>query len=186
MRIGIATLPLHFGRAPRWLFEKMTKLAREISTILVAEFGAVEYLKKISDPFWFQTLGCVLGFDWHSSGVTTTTCGAIKEGLKPLMSDLGLFVCGGKGKTSRQTPSEIQAFVQNYHLPVDDNQLVYASKMAAKIDNNALQDGFQLYHHSFFFTKSGQWAVIQQGMKDSARTGYSGLARRYHWLSDHA
>lgn len=177
MKTGTANLPLHYGNAPSWLFEKMAKLAREISTILVKEHGVGEFLKKLSDPFWFQSLGCVLGFDWHSSGLTTVTCGALKEGLKPLERDLGLFVCGGKGRTSRKTPNEINALGQK--LSLDTHPLIYASKIAAKVDNNALQDGYQLYHHSFFFARNGQWSVIQQGMNTKTH-----WARRYHWLSD--
>lgn len=177
MKTGTAHLPLHYGSAPRWLFEKMTKLAREISIILISEHGTEEYLKRLSHPNWFQALGCVLGFDWHSSGLTTTTCGALKEGLRPIEKDLGFFVCGGKGKTSRKTPHEIENIGQRFSF--NPQPLVYASKIAAKVDNNALQDGYQLYHHSFFFTKNGNWAVVQQGM-----TPTSNWARRYHWLSD--
>ncbi len=177
MKTGTAHLPLHYGSAPRWLFEKMTKLAREISIILITENGQEEYLKRLANPNWFQALGCVLGFDWHSSGLTTTTCGALKEGLKPIEKELGLFICGGKGRTSRKTPYQIKEISQRFSL--NHQPLVYASKISAKVDNNALQDGYQLYHHSFFFTKNGQWAVIQQGMNDSSH-----WARRYHWLSD--
>ncbi len=176
MKTGTADLPLHYGFAPRWLFEKMTKLAREISLILITEQGEDEYLKKITNPDWFQAFGCVLGFDWHSSGLTTTTCGAIKEGLRPI-KDLGLFIFGGKGRASRKTPSEIEKASQKYSF--DSQPLIYASKMAAKVDNNALQDSYQLYHHTFFTTKAGKWAVVQQGMNPSNR-----WARRYHWLSD--
>jgi len=175
VRTGIANLPLHYGTAPTWLFEKMKYLAREISTILVLEFGSVEFFKKLSDPFWFQSFGCVLGFDWHSSGLTTTVCAALKEGLRGLEKDLGIFVCGGKGKTSRKTPEEITQIADRYSL--NGNRLVYASKMSAKVDNSALQDGYQLYHHTFIFDKSGRWTVIQQGMNDR-----NSFARRYHWL----
>ena len=177
MKTGIANLPLHYGNAPSWLFEKMTKLAREISIIFIKEHGVGEYLKKLADPFWFQSLGCVLGFDWHSSGLTTVTCGALKEGLKPIGADLGLFICGGKGATSRQTPTEIEILGQKLSLNVQS--LIYASKIAAKVDNNALQDGYQLYHHNFFFSRDGQWSIVQQGM--NLKTHW---ARRYHWLSD--
>jgi len=175
VRTGIANLPLHYGTAPAWLFEKMKHLAREISMILVLEFGPAEFLKKLSDPFWFQSFGCVLGFDWHSSGLTTTVCAALKEGLRGLEKDLGIFVCGGKGKTSRKTPEEITQIADRYSL--NGNRLVYASKMSAKVDNSALQDGYQLYHHTFIFDKNGRWAVIQQGMNDR-----NSFARRYHWL----
>ncbi|HUV42329.1 MAG TPA: DUF763 domain-containing protein [Patescibacteria group bacterium] len=177
MKTGTANLPLHYGSAPRWLFERMTKLSREISLVLINEYGTEEYLKRLADPNWFQAFGCVLGFDWHSSGLTTTTCGALKEGLKPIQKDLGIFVCGGKGKTSRKTPKEIEDFGQEYSF--NSQPLIYASRLSAKVDNNALQDGYQLYHHSFFFTKNGQWAVIQQGMQTKSH-----WARRYHWLSD--
>lgn len=185
-RTGYADLPLHYGRAPAWLFDLMKKLAREISIIIAEEFGPEELLRKLSDPAWFQAFGCVLGFDWHSSGLTTTALGALKEGLKGTEKDLGIFIAGGKGKTSRQTPEEIEKFCNKYSIrlpsipyPSSLNPLVYASKMAAKVDNTALQDGYQLYHHVFIFTKSGTWAVIQQGMNPEIH-----YARRYHWLSE--
>lgn len=177
MRTGIAHLPLHYGKAPAWLFSRMKLLAREITLVMVEEFGSIEIVRRLSDPFWFQAFGCVLGFDWHSSGVTTTVCGALKEGLKGLENELGLYVAGGKGGTSRKTPTEIRT-VGNL-ISVDPESLVYASKMAAKVDNTAIQDGYQLYHHNFIFTKSGVWAVVQQGMNETNR-----YARRYHWLSE--
>jgi hypothetical protein len=177
MKTGIAHLPLHYGRAPVWLFSRMKLLAREITIVVVEEFGPVEMVRRLSDPFWFQAFGCVLGFDWHSSGVTTTVCGALKEGLKGLENDLGLYVAGGKGGTSRKTPAEIRT-VGN-QISVDPESLVYASKMSAKVDNTAVQDGYQIYHHSFIFTKSGIWTVVQQGMNETNR-----YARRYHWLSE--
>lgn len=183
MRTGTANLPLHFGSTPSWLFEMMTKLAREITLAIAQLYGIDQFLIKLSDPAWFQSFGCVLGFDWHSSGLTTTTCGALKEGLRPVQKDLGLFICGGKGKTSRKTPEEIENYAHNYHVLMHGN-LVHASKMAAKVDNNALQDGYQLYHHTFFFTPSGKWAVVQQGMSLGKLGIKSGWARRYHWLSD--
>lgn len=176
-RTGIAQLPLHYGKAPRWLFERMTKLAREITLIIVEEFGPDEVLTRLSDPFWFQAFGCVLGFDWHSSGVTTTVCGALKEGLKGLERDTGIFVAGGKGKVSLRTPLEIESAAHAYPLRTDTQKLIYASRMSAKVDNNALQDGYTLYHHSFIFTEKGSWTVIQQGMNPETR-----FARRYHWL----
>jgi len=176
-RTGIANMPLHYGKAPPWLFQRMVKLAREITVFIVAEFGPEEMLHRMSDPCWFQAFGCVLGFDWHSSGVTTTVCGALKEGLKGLEPDLGLFVAGGKGSTSRRTPAEIEAFGDA--ISVDPSPLIYASRMAAKVDNAALQDGYQLYHHVFLFTKGGSWAVVQQGMNEVNR-----YARRYHWLGE--
>jgi hypothetical protein len=176
-RTGIANLPLHYGKAPRWLFDRMTKLAREITIAITTEFGPEEMLHRLSDPFWFQAFGCVLGYDWHSSGVTTTVCGALKEGIKGLETDLGLFVAGGKGKTSRKTPTEIEGV--GHLLKSDVSSLVYASRMAAKVDNSALQDGYQLYHHTFLFTKNGSWSVVQQGMNEGNR-----YARRYHWLGE--
>jgi hypothetical protein len=175
-RTGTAQLPLHGGRAPAWLFGRMVKLAREITIHVVAEYGADEMLRRLSDPFWFQAFGCVLGFDWHSSGVTTTVTGALKEGIKGLESDLGFFAGGGKGAVSRRTPAEIAAACER--LSLDPGPLVYASRMSAKVDSAAVQDGYQLYHHAFFFTSAGAWAVVQQGMHDS-----NGMARRYHWLA---
>lgn len=179
-KTGIATLPLHWGKAPAWLFEKMRELAREISLAILKEYGIKEFLKRLSDPFWFQAFGCVLGFDWHSSGLTTTTCGALKEALRPLEKDLGLFVVGGKGRTSRKAPEEINLAGERYNiLPLHLANLVYASRMSAKVDNTAVQDKFQIYHHTFIFTKTGLWTVIQQGMNPDIS-----MARRYHWLSD--
>ncbi|MFC1919526.1 DUF763 domain-containing protein [Chloroflexota bacterium] len=176
-RTGIAHLPLHQGKAPRWLFQRMTKLAREITLILAEEYGPGEITQRLSDPFWFQALGCVLGYDWHSSGVTTVVCGALKEGVKGLEHELGLFIAGGKGRASRRTPAQIEE--AGPALQVDPASLVYASRMAAKVDTSALQDGYQLYHHTFFFTACGNWAVVQQGMNESNR-----YARRYHWLGE--
>ena len=155
----------------------MTRLAREIAVYIVADQGPHELLRRLSDPFWFQAFGCVLGFDWHSSGVTTTSTGALKEGIRDIEHDLGVYALGGKGATSRKTPTEILDRCER--LAVDPGPLLYASRMAAKVDSAALQDGYQLYHHSFFFSGSGQWCVVQQGMSDETRT-----ARRYHWLSD--
>ena len=179
MRTGTANLPLHGGSAPRWLFERMTALAREIGRIIVEEYGPQDLLLKLSDPFWFQSFGCVLGFDWHSSGVTTTTCGALKEGLKGLEGELGVFVAGGKGATSRKTPQMIEAYAERHTIARDPAELVYASRMSAKVDSAAVQDGYQLYHHCFVFTRAGDWAVVQQGMNDANR-----YARRYHWVSE--
>jgi hypothetical protein len=174
---GIANLPLHYGKAPRWLFDRMVKLAREITIVIVADFGAEEMLRRLSHPYWFQAFGCILGFDWHSSGVTTTLCGALKEGIKGMEKDLGLFVAGGKGKISRQTPAELEKWGEL--ISINPVPLVYASRMSAKVDSAAVQDGYQLYHHSFFFTNRGLWAVVQQGMNESVR-----YARRYHWLGE--
>ena len=177
MRTGLAHLPLHYGKAPAWLFQLMKSLAREISIFIVSSEGSQNYLRRLSDPFWFQALGCTLGFDWHSSGVTTTVCGAVKEGISGLETDLDLFVAGGKGATSRKTPAEIEA--RAAHLDADSGKLIYASRMAAKVDSSALQDGYQIYHHCFFFNSGGNWAVVQQGMNEKTR-----YARRYHWLGE--
>lgn len=176
-RTGTARLPLHNGKAPAWLFSRMTRLAREITVAIVSNYGPGEMLKRLSDPFWFQAFGCVLGFDWHSSGVTTTVCAAVKEGIRGMESELGFFLAGGKGGTSRKTPAEIESV--GHLITVNPEHLVYASRMAAKVDNNAVQDGYQLYHHVFCFTKDGSWAVVQQGMNAKDR-----YARRYHWLGE--
>lgn len=174
MRTGYADAPLHGGRAPAWLFERMARLAREMSVAIVAEEGPTGLLRRVADPFWFQAFGSVLGFDWHSSGITTTTCGALKEGLRELEPEMGIYVCGGKGKTSRRTPHEIENACET--TGQDAPALVRASKLSAKVDSAALQDGFELYHHTFLFTTTGEWSVVQQGMRDA-----SGMARRYHW-----
>ncbi len=176
MKTGVAELPLHSGRVPRWLFARMVKLACAIIEAIVCEYGTREFLCRISDPYWFQAFGAILGFDWHSSGVTTTVCGAMKEGTKDIAHDLGIYFCGGKGGRSRTTPQEITSHAET--LSIDPTPLVYSSKIAAKVDNTCIQDGYALYHHMFVFTKSGQWSVIQQGMNPLNRT-----ARRYHWLS---
>lgn len=176
-KTGSVDLPLHYGKAPAWLFQRMTKLARAVTIAIVEDSGPEEVLKRLSDPLWFQAFGCLLGFDWHSSGLTTTVCGALKEGVDGLESELGLFVAGGKGGTSRKTPQEIGQASES--LGRDLSPLVYASRMAAKVDSAALQDGYQLYHHNFFFTPQGKWAVVQQGMNTDTR-----YARRYHWLGD--
>jgi uncharacterized protein len=177
MRTGTVNLPLHGGKAPRWLFNHMKDLSREILSFIVSEYGPEEVLDRLSDPFWFQAFGCVLGFDWHSSGVTTTVCGAVKEAVKGREKDFGLFVAGGKGGTSRKTPSEIEAAGEK--MGIDFSGLVYNSKIVAKVDSTALQDDYQLYHHCFLFTLSGKkWSVIQQGMNEFNR-----MARRYHWSS---
>jgi hypothetical protein len=154
----------------------MVRLAREITSHIVGEYGSDEVLRRLSDPYWFQAFGCVLGFDWHSSGVTTTVTGALKEGLRGTERDLGIYVGGGKGAVSRRTPGEIVSYCDR--LSLDAAPLVYASRMSAKVDSAAVQDGYQLYHHAFFFTPSGTWAVVQQGMNDA-----NGMARRYHWLA---
>jgi len=177
-RTGVARLPLHHGKAPKWLVVRMQKLAKEIVTIIVEEYGNEDFLKRISDPFWFQALGCVLGYDWHSSGVTTVVTGVLKQAIIP--EEHGVAVCGGKGKFSLQAPSEIKTASEKFGFSNDKIEaLRYASKMSAKVDNTAIQAGYQLYHHTFFIAENGKWAVIQQGMCPQDRT-----ARRYHWLSD--
>ena len=178
MRTGIATIPLDYGRCPRWLFERMKLLGRSITIAIVEEFGPEEFLKRLSDPVWFQSLGCVLGFDWNSSGLTVTTLGALKAGLFDVQDQLGVYICGGK-KESRKTPEEITAYGISRQFPFTE-KLIYASKMAAKIDSSLVQDNYSIYQHNFIFSRSGQWAVLQQGMKTDNRT-----ARRYHWLSSH-
>ena len=175
-RTGVAELPLHGGKAPVWLFQRMVKLGREIVRLIVEDSGPEEVLRRISDPYWFHSLGCVLGFDWHSSGITTTVCGALKEGLRGREQEWGLVIAGGKGATSRRTPAEIVAAGEKFSMSHDPAELVCLSRLTAKIDNNAIQDGFQLYHHNFFFTLGGSWAVVQQGMNQR-------FARRYHWHS---
>ena len=177
MRTGLAHLPLHTGKAPAWLFSRMVRLGREIICHIVSEFGPDEVLRRLSDPFWFQALGCVLGFDWHSSGLTTTTTGALKEGIKGLERELGLYAAGGKGAASRKTPQEIETACEQ--LGSDAASLVYASRMSAKVDSAAVQDGYQLYHHAFFLSRTGHWSVVQQGMNEETR-----MARRYHWLGE--
>ena len=177
-RTGFADLPLHHGMAPKWLFERMVKLSRAICEVLLYEYGKDELFRRLSDPFWFQAFSCVLGFDWHSSGCTTVTCGALKEAVDPEMH--GFAVVGGKGKTSLRTLDEIEEIANIFSLSTDKvERLKYSSKMAAKVDNAALQDGHQLYHHVMFFSEEGKWAVIQQGMDTNNK-----YARRYHWLSD--
>ncbi len=176
-RSGYADLPLHGGRAPKWLFERMALLAPAIVEAIVLERGPAEVLRRLSDPFWFQAFGCVLGFDWHSSGVTTVVCGALKEGLKGREADTGLWVAGGKGRASKRTPRELVE--HGLRTGLDGDRLAYTSRLTAKVDSAAVQDGFQIYHHTFLHTTAGEWAVVQQGMRagDTA-------ARRYHWLGE--
>lgn len=173
VRTGLVDLPLHGGRAPRWLFERMTALARELAVAVVGAEGPEGLLRRVADPVWFQAFGCVLGFDWHSSGLTTTACAALKEGVRQV-AGLGLWVAGGKGRASRRTPAEVEAACERSGL--DPSPLVRASRLTAKVDSAAVQDGFQVYHHTFLFTDSGAWAVVQQGMNEA-----TGMARRYHW-----
>ena len=175
-RVGVAELPLHGGKCPPWLFSQMKSLGGTISEIIVYEYGRQEFLRRLGDPFFLQALGCVLGFDFHSSGLTTTTMGALKEAIKP--EELGIAVCGGKGKVSKQAQSEIQKSADIFSISSQKiEKLKYASRMAAKVDNACVQDGYQLYHHTFVLSEDGDWAVVQQGMRE--RT-----ARRYHWLSE--
>lgn len=178
MQRSVAYLPLHGGKAPPYLFARMTQLAGAMTMAIIDEYGPEEMLRRLADPWWFQAFGCVLGFDWHSSGVTTVTCGALKEAHKRLGTDLGVIVAGGKGGTSRKAPLEITAAADRHAIAAGD-QLVYASRMSAKVDSAAVQDGYQLYHHCFFFTLSGAWCVVQQGMSE-----LKGNARRYHWLGE--
>jgi hypothetical protein len=176
---GLAFLPLHYGKAPSWLVTRMTKMAKEIVTILVDEYGQDVFLQRISDPYWFQALGCVLGYDWHSSGVTTVLTGVLKTAISP--EEHGMTICGGKGVLSTRAPIEIAEAGEKLNLATDAvAKLQYASRMSAKVDNTAIQTGYPLYHHAFFLTETGKWAVVQQGMNTMDRT-----ARRYHWLSDH-
>jgi len=178
MKTGSVDLPLHSGTTPRWLFERMTELSREISKVIIYEFGRDEFLRRISDPFWFQGFACVIGFDWHSSGTTTVACGALKQALNN--EDLGIVFLGGKGKASRNTPSEIKIFSEKFNLSEQKtNELIKASYLSAKVDNDCIQDNFEIYHHSFVLSEDGKWAVIQQGMNEE-----NSYARRYHWLSE--
>ena len=177
-RTGVANLPLHGGKAPAWLTMRMRKLAKEIANIMIEEQGATKFIQRLSDPYWFQALGCVLAYDWHSSGVTTVVTGILKTALSP--EEHGIAVCGGKGRTSRKTPSDITAVGEKFGFSEQTiRTLTYTSKMTAKVDNTAIQAGYQLYHHAFILTENAKWAVIQQGMSAEDRT-----ARRYHWLSD--
>lgn len=174
----VANLPLHGGKAPKWLFHRMVKLTAGIVNVMLYEYDADTFLRRISDPYWFQAFSCVLGFDWHSSGTTTTTCGALKSAINP--EEHGIMVGGGKGRASRKTPVDIETGGELFSL--SDNkieELVHSSKISAKIDNSCIQDGYQLYHHSFILTEKGNWAVIQQGMNQETR-----YARRYHWLGE--
>ncbi|MFA5537292.1 MAG: DUF763 domain-containing protein [Bacillota bacterium] len=179
MKTGIANVPLHGGQCPPWLFEKMKQLGTAIVEVIVMEYGPTEILRRLSDPVWFQTFGSVLGFDWHSSGLTTVVCGALKEGLKNSQAELGIFFAGGKGKVSRKTPLEIAEAGDKYGLSNDLAALQSTSRLVAKVDSAAVQDGYQLYHHFFIFDRAGNWSVVQQGMNGENR-----YARRYHWLSE--
>ena len=173
---GHADLPLHTGTVPRWLADRMMVLGTLITESLVENFGPEEVLVRLSDPLWFQSFGAVMGMDWHSSGITTSVMYALKRGLNPRAKELGIYVCGGRGKYSRMTPDELLQIAEQEGLNGDE--LVRDSKLVAKVDNNAVQDGFQLYQHNFILTRSGQWAVVQQGMNTVEKK-----ARRYHWCS---
>lgn len=176
MKKGSADLPLHYGTVPPWLAQRMSLLGGAIAEAIIIEYGRPALLQRLSDPFWFQSLGCVLGMDWHSSGITTSVMNALKKAINKRSEELGVYVCGGRGKSSRQTPSELLQIADKTGL--NGKELVKHSKLSAKVDNTAVQDGFQLYLHSFIVTKDGEWAVIQQGMNQTER-----MARRYHWLS---
>ncbi len=175
-RSGVADLPLHGGRVPAWLADRMTQLGTAIVESIVLHYGPSAFLSRLSDPYWFQALGTVMGMDWHSSGITTSVAGALKRGLNPRAAELGLYVCGGRGRHSRDTPAELRAVAEGRGL--DGDALVRASRLTAKIDNNCVADGFQIYLHSFIVAANGEWAIVQQGLNDR-----SGLARRYHWHS---
>jgi len=179
MKTGTADLPLHGGRVPMWLASRMARLGRVVVEALVLEYGRDEVLRRLADPFWFQALGCVMGMDWHSSGITTSVLGALKRGLAPVEAELGIHVCGGRGRHSRRTPDELLALGER--VSVDAPGLVRASRLVAKVDSAAVQDGFDLYLHGFVVTDDGHWAVVQQGMNPEKRQ-----ARRYHWLWDRA
>ena len=176
-RAGSADLPLHNGRVPSWLGSRMARLGAVIAEAIVHHYGRDEFLRRLAHPFWFQSFGAVMGMDWHSSGITTSVLGALKLGLEPLSGELGLYMCGGKGSHSRQTPPELMAIGERTGF--DAQALAKASRLVAKVDSAAVQDGFDLYLHGFIVAADGRWAVVQQGMN-----GDTGMARRYHWLSE--
>ncbi len=175
-RSGTADLPLHGGRVPHWLAQRMTRLGTAITEAIVHDYGTSAFLSRLSDPFWFQAFGAVMGMDWHSSGITTSVMGALKGGLAPRASELGLYICGGRGKLSRNTPHELRAIAERNGF--DGEALVRTSRLTARVDNNAVADGFQIYLHNFIVAADGEWAVVQQGLNDASAT-----ARRYHWHS---
>jgi len=175
-RSGVADLPLHGGRVPQWLASRMAALGGAIGESVVHHYGRPALLSRLSDPFWFQALGSVMGMDWHSSGITTSVMSALKKALNPKAGELGLYICGGRGKQSLRTPDELRALSDRVGL--DGDALVRTSRLTARVDNNAIDDGFQIYLHSFVVTADGDWAVVQQGMNEASR-----LARRYHWHS---
>lgn len=174
-RAGSADLPLHGGRVPAWLGQRMTRLGAVITQAIVHHYGRDEFLRRLAHPFWFQSFGAVMGMDWHSSGITTSVVGALKRGLTPLSGELGIHVCGGRGRHSRKTPDELAAVGARTGL--DGGALARSSRLVAKVDSAAVQDGFDLYLHGFIVTDDGKWVVVQQGMNGR-------LARRYHWLSE--
>jgi uncharacterized protein len=175
-RSGFADLPLHGGRVPPWLASRMATLGTAITESVLYHYGRPAFLSRLSDPFWFQALGSVMGMDWHSSGITTSVMGALKKGLNPKAHELGVYICGGRGRQSRNTPDELRDIAHRTSL--DGDALVRTSRLTARIDNNAVADGFQIYLHSFVLTSDGDWAIVQQGMNEASR-----LARRYHWHS---
>ncbi len=176
-RAGSADLPLHTGRVPAWLGQRMARLGAVITEAIVHHYGRDEFLRRLAHPFWFQSFGAVMGMDWHSSGITTSVIGALKRGLAPLSGELGLHVCGGRGAHSRQTPQELTGI--GARVGFDGAALAQASRLVAKVDSAAVQDGFDLYLHGFIVADDGKWVVVQQGMNGDSR-----LARRYHWLSE--
>src|SRR3954467_9603702 len=176
-RSGNADLPLHGGRVPPWLGQRMTRLGAVMTEAVVHHYGRDELLRRLANPYWFQSFGAVMGMDWHSSGITTSVIGALKRGLAPLQQELGIHVCGGRGKYSRNTPHELITIGDR--VGFDGTALAQASRLVAKVDSAAVQDGFQLYLHGFIVTDDGHWVVVQQGMNGEARQ-----ARRYHWLSE--
>lgn len=176
-RTGSADLPLHGGRVPRWLGDRMTRLGVLIAEAIVQDYGRDEFLRRLAHPFWFQSFGAVMGMDWHSSGITTSVLGALKRGLPPLSRELGLYVCGGRGAQSRKTPDELVGVGER--TGVDGTALARTSRLVAKVDSAAVQDGFELYLHGFIVADDGKWVVVQQGMNEDLRQ-----ARRYHWLSE--
>jgi hypothetical protein len=176
-RAGSADLPLHHGRVPTWLGQRMSRLGAVICEAIIHHYGRDELLRRLAHPFWFQSFGAVMGMDWHSSGITTSVIGALKRGLTPLSGELGVHVCGGRGRHSRQTPVELEQI--GMKTGFDGLALAKASRLVAKVDSAAVQDGFALYLHGFFVTDDGSWVVVQQGMN-----GDGGMARRYHWQSE--
>src|SRR5262245_9666325 len=176
LRSGVADLPLHGGRVPAWLATRMVTLGTAITESVLHHYGRSTFLSRLSDPFWFQALGSVMGMDWHSSGITTSVMGALKKGLNPRAHELGVYICGGRGQHSRNTPQELRTIASRIGL--DGDALVRTSRLTARVDNNAIADGFQIYLHAFVLTAEGEWAIVQQGMNAASR-----LARRYHWHS---